>query len=74
VFEYKWKESFRSQWRRVLTAVIVGVLVGAIVSGVFRFLFLVDLPGRELVQGGWNPLDGGWNPLESLTRGGSVHA
>jgi hypothetical protein len=33
-------------------AVIVGVLAGVLVSAVFRFLFLVDLPGRELVFSG----------------------
>jgi len=55
VFEYKWKESFRSQWKRVLLAVIIGVLTGAVVSAVFRFVFLVDLPGAELVRGHWSP-------------------
>ena len=52
VFEYKWKQSLRSQWKKVLLAVIIGALVGGIVSAVFRFVFLVDLPGRELVLGG----------------------
>lgn len=61
VFEYKWKESFRSQWKRVLMAVIVGVLTGTIVSAVFRFLFLVDLPGRELVRAGLEILGGTCN-------------
>jgi hypothetical protein len=67
VFEYKWKERFRTQWKRVLMAVIIGVLVGVVVSAVFRFLFLVDLPGRELVRGGWNPCGGN-------TLGGNFYA
>jgi hypothetical protein len=61
VFEYKGKESFRSQWKRVLMAAIIGVLVGVVVSGVFRFLFLVDLPGGELVYSAGNPLGGGFH-------------
>ena len=52
VFEYKWKQSFRSQLKTVVMAVIVGVLTGLVVSAVFRFVFLVDLPGREIVYGG----------------------
>jgi hypothetical protein len=52
VFEYKWRQRFRNQWKTVLMAVIVGVLAGVLVSAVFRFLFLVDLPGRELVFSG----------------------
>ena len=52
VFEYKWKQAFGTQWKTVLMAVIIGVLAGVVVSAVFRFVFLVDLPGKELVYAG----------------------
>jgi hypothetical protein len=48
IFEYKWKLGFRAQWKRVLLAAVVALLAGFVVGSVFRYLFLVNLPGNEL--------------------------
>jgi hypothetical protein len=48
IFEYKWKAGFRAQWKRVLLAAFVAVLVAGAVGSVFRYLFLVNLPGNDL--------------------------
>ena len=48
IFEYKWKLGFRAQWKRLLLAAITAVLTGGIVGSVFRYLFLVNLPGPDL--------------------------
>lgn len=45
IFEYQWKKSFLVQWKRVLMALAVAVVFSAAVTGVFRYLFLVNLPG-----------------------------
>ena len=44
IFEYQFKESFASQRKKVLIALIMAVLVSGIVTAVFRYLFLVNLP------------------------------
>lgn len=49
IFEYKWKEGSRAQWKKVLVAAIIAILVAAIVGSTFRYLFLVNLPGGDLI-------------------------
>jgi len=44
IFEYRFKESFISQWKRALIALILAVLVSGSVTAVFQYLFLVNLP------------------------------
>lgn len=44
-FEYQWKKPFATQIKTVLIALLVGVLTSGAVTGVFRYLFLVNLPG-----------------------------
>ncbi|MDR1932504.1 MAG: tripartite tricarboxylate transporter TctB family protein [Spirochaetales bacterium] len=44
VFEYKLKESFTSQRKKVLLAAVLALCVSASVTGLFQYLFLVNLP------------------------------
>lgn len=44
IFEYQFKESFASQRKKVLIALIMSILVSGIVTAVFRYVFLVNLP------------------------------
>lgn len=45
LFEYDRSMSLAAQWKRVAIAALVALLSAAIVTAVFRYLFLVDLPG-----------------------------
>ncbi len=45
IFEYEWKKSFSDQLKKVLMALVISVIFSAAVTGVFRYLFLVNLPG-----------------------------
>lgn len=44
-FEYRWRESFASQIKRVAIAALIAVLAAGVVAATFRYLFLVTLPG-----------------------------
>jgi hypothetical protein len=48
IFEYKWKQSFTSQWKKVGLALLVALVAAFAVGAVFRYLFLVNLPGGEI--------------------------
>jgi hypothetical protein len=45
VFEYRWKEPLAGQGKTVALALLIGALTAAIVGLVFRYVFLVNLPG-----------------------------
>jgi hypothetical protein len=45
VFDVKLHVPISGQWKTILLAVLTGVLTSAAVTGVFRYLFLVSLPG-----------------------------
>ena len=49
IFDIKWKQELRPQWKKILIAAFVAILVGGIVGTTFRYLFLVNLPGGDLV-------------------------
>ena len=48
IFDVKWKQGIKTQWKKILIAFIVAVLVGGVVGTTFRRLFLVNLPGPDL--------------------------
>jgi hypothetical protein len=48
IFDVKWRQGIKTQWKKILIALIVAVLVGGIVGTTFRRLFLVNLPGPDL--------------------------
>ncbi len=48
IFDVKWKQGVKTQWKKILIAFIIAVLVGGIVGTTFRRLFLVNLPGPDL--------------------------
>ena len=48
IFDVKWKQGIRTQWKKILIAFIIAVLVGGIVGTTFRRLFLVNLPVPDL--------------------------
>lgn len=43
-FEYDLKESFKSQLRKVILAAILAACTSVVVTGVFQYVFLVNLP------------------------------
>ena len=48
IFDVKWRQGIKSQWKKILIAAIIAILVGGIVGTTFRRLFLVNLPGPDL--------------------------
>lgn len=50
IFDYRWKQRFAVQWKKVLVAAVIAVLVAGAVGTTFRYLFLVNLPGPDLVS------------------------
>jgi hypothetical protein len=48
IFDVKWKQGVKTQWKKILVAFIVAVLVAGVVGTTFRRLFLVNLPGPDL--------------------------
>lgn len=44
IFQYRFSEAFRIQWKLVLFSTIQALLIAGAVAVVFRYLFLVDLP------------------------------
>jgi putative tricarboxylic transport membrane protein len=48
IFDVKWKQGLKTQWKKILIAFILAVLVAGIVGTTFRRLFLVNLPGPDL--------------------------
>ena len=48
IFDVKWKQGIKTQWKKILIALIIAILVGGIVGTTFRRLFLVNLPGPDL--------------------------
>jgi hypothetical protein len=48
IFDVKWKQGIKTQWKKILVAFIIAVLVAGIVGTTFRRLFLVNLPGPDL--------------------------
>ena len=48
IFDVKWRQSLKPQWKKILIAFIIAVLVAGIVGTTFRRLFLVNLPGPDL--------------------------
>jgi putative tricarboxylic transport membrane protein len=48
IFDVKWKQGIKTQWKKILIAFIIAILVGGIVGTTFRRLFLVNLPGPDL--------------------------
>ena len=48
IFDVKWRQGIKTQWKKILIAAIIAVLVGGIVGTTFRRLFLVNLPGPDL--------------------------
>ncbi len=48
IFDVKWRQGIKTQWKKILVAAIIAVLVGGIVGTTFRRLFLVNLPGPDL--------------------------
>ena len=48
IFDVKWRQGLKSQWKKILIAAIIAVLVGGTVGTTFRRLFLVNLPGPDL--------------------------
>jgi putative tricarboxylic transport membrane protein len=51
IFDVKWKQGLKTQWKKILIAFVLAVLVAGIVGTTFRRLFLVNLPGPDLFQG-----------------------
>lgn len=45
LFEYRWKQPLRGQWKIILSALLVAVVTAGLVTLVFEYLFLVSLPG-----------------------------
>lgn len=43
-FEFDWKNSLRSQSKKILIAFIIALVVTAVIAGTFRYVFLVNLP------------------------------
>jgi hypothetical protein len=48
IFDVKWRQGVRTQWKKILIALIIAVLVAGVVGTTFRRLFLVNLPGPDL--------------------------
>ena len=48
IFDVKWRQGVKTQWKKILIAAIIAVLVGGVVGTTFRRLFLVNLPGPDL--------------------------
>ena len=48
IFDVKWRQGIKTQWKKILIAFIIAVLVAGIVGTTFRRLFLVNLPGPDL--------------------------
>ncbi|MBN2551270.1 MAG: tripartite tricarboxylate transporter TctB family protein [Spirochaetales bacterium] len=48
IFDVKWRQGIKTQWKKILIALIIAILVGGIVGTTFRRLFLVNLPGPDL--------------------------
>ena len=48
IFDVKWKQGIKTQWKKILIAFIIAILVGGVVGTTFRRLFLVNLPGPDL--------------------------
>jgi hypothetical protein len=48
IFDVKWRQGIKTQWKKILIAFIIAVLVGGVVGTTFRRLFLVNLPGPDL--------------------------
>ena len=45
IYEYRLKEPLAAQWKRLILALAIAVMISAAVTAVFRYLFLVSLPG-----------------------------
>jgi putative tricarboxylic transport membrane protein len=45
IFEYRLREPLAAQWKTLLFAAAIAVLISGAVTVVFRYLFLVTLPG-----------------------------
>jgi hypothetical protein len=48
IFDVKWRQGIKTQWKKILIAFVIAVLVGGVVGTTFRRLFLVNLPGPDL--------------------------
>ena len=48
IFDVKWRQGIKTQWKKILIAFVIAVLVAGIVGTTFRRLFLVNLPGPDL--------------------------
>jgi hypothetical protein len=48
IFDVKWRQGVKTQWKKILIALIIAVLVAGVVGTTFRRLFLVNLPGPDL--------------------------
>jgi hypothetical protein len=48
IFDVKWRQGLKNQWKKILIAAVIAILVGGIVGTTFRRLFLVNLPGPDL--------------------------
>jgi hypothetical protein len=48
IFDVRWRQGVKTQWKKILIAFVIAVLVGGIVGTTFRRLFLVNLPGPDL--------------------------
>ncbi len=44
LFEYRWRDSLRSQLKGVAVALLIAVLASGAVAATFRYVFLVNLP------------------------------
>ena len=49
IFDVKWRQGIKTQWKKILIAAVIAILVGGIVGTTFRRLFLVNLPGPDLL-------------------------
>jgi hypothetical protein len=48
VFDVKWRQGIKTQWKKLLVAAVIALLVAGVVGTTFRRLFLVNLPGPDL--------------------------
>ena len=48
IFDVKWRQGIKTQWKKILIAFVIAMLVGGTVGTTFRRLFLVNLPGPDL--------------------------
>jgi hypothetical protein len=45
LFEWEFKRKIKEQWKTIVFALLIAALTGAAVGSVFRYVFLVNLPG-----------------------------